>query len=98
MAEEKINRSAEALSGKSKEKLFDMMLDRAKRDGFPTQLLTADEVAGILRVSKKHVYKLMSSDKSFPKSIRLGEDVKKRSIHRFRKEEVERWLEARQAK
>ena len=64
MAEEKINRSAEALSGKSKEKLFDMMLDRAKRDGFPTQLLTADEV--LLRVSKKHVYKLMSSDKSFP--------------------------------
>ena len=74
------------------------MAEEKVTGGSGLALLTPDDVAGILLVSRKHVYKLMASDKSFPKSIRLGEDVKKRSIHRFKKEEVERWLEARQAK
>ncbi len=74
------------------------MAEEKVTGGGGLELLTADDVAGILRVSKKHVYKLMASDKSFPKSIRLGEDVKKRSIHRFKKEEIGRWLETRQAK
>ena len=74
------------------------MAEEKVTEGGGFELLTPDDVAGLLRVARKHVYKLMASDKSFPKSIRLGEDVSKRSIHRFKKEEVERWLEARQAK
>ena len=48
------------------------MAEEKVTGGSGLELLTPDDVAGILLVSRKHVYKLMASDKSFPQVNPIG--------------------------
>lgn len=52
------------------------------------QLLTAPELAQLLRISRAHLYKLVT-ERGLPR-VKLGRST------RFRWEQVERWLERNQ--
>lgn len=53
-------------------------------------LLTARELAVLLRISARQVWRLARDDRSFPKPVRLG-----RRITRFRRGEVVAFIDAR---
>jgi predicted DNA-binding transcriptional regulator AlpA len=55
-------------------------------------LVTANDVAELLQVSKPMLYKLMNGPQGFPRPIRLGVSVRWDSV------EIESWIEAQKAK
>jgi excisionase family DNA binding protein len=50
------------------------------------KLLTVDDVAELLKVSTRHVWKLLSAGR-FPQPIRIGRSV------RWRRADVENWID-----
>lgn len=53
------------------------------------QLLMLDDVRARLNICRSHVYKLMKTDSSFPKPIRLGTAI------RWRADDVEKFIEGK---
>jgi excisionase family DNA binding protein len=54
----------------------------------PSEMMTANEVAAFLKVNRATVYRLVKR-KRLP-SFRVGRD------HRFRRAEIDEWIEARE--
>jgi len=63
-------------------------MDEARRDSLP-EYLTADDVAAMLRLSAKSVYRLAKRDPTFPQLKLMG------SV-RFPRERLLRWLRSRE--
>ena len=59
------------------------------------KLMRVSDVAELLGVSKSYVYKLASTDPSFPIPIVLGSEHKKRSSSRWVLSEIEDWVNSR---
>ena len=60
-------------------------------------MITADEFASLARLSRRQIDRLRKSRPSgFPREYELGSGLSKhRSCPRFRRSEVERWLDSR---
>jgi excisionase family DNA binding protein len=54
-------------------------------EGPEGQLMTADDVARLLRCSKRHIYRLTDSNR-MPSPVRLG------NLVRWRRNEIDRWI------
>ena len=64
-----------------------MTVDPSVHHPITPLLLTVKQVAKLLGISERHAYKLDASGR-LPRSIKLGKSV------RWRREELERWVEA----
>lgn len=68
-------------------KLFDSKPPDSKMDNDKAELLDAKAVGQILRVTRRHVYRLMNK-KQIPQPLRVG------GVLRWRRIELQEWLSA----
>ncbi|AYN94451.1 AlpA family phage regulatory protein [Pseudomonas sp. LTJR-52] len=59
----------------------------------PTQLITFNEVCNLLRKSRSGIYKLMSDDPTFPRSLKSSHSRSARAF--FIAEEIAVWQQAK---
>lgn len=67
------------------------------RDGEAASFITADEFANLARLSRRQIDRLRKSRPAgFPREYELGSGLSKyRSCPRFKRAEVDRWLDSR---